>query len=155
MNRLLAEARRRWGLMSPDGPRAVALHALARRHGTPLYVYSGPLIDQRVAALRAELPAGLSLLYALKANPHPAVVARLAPQVDGCDVTSAGEIAVARRAGVAGAALSFAGPGKTDAELAAAIAGDALVVLESLAEARRLAALAAGRCRPQIGRAHV
>jgi diaminopimelate decarboxylase len=150
MKTLLAAACQRWALDSPDGPASDAFKALARQHGTPLYVYAGPLIDRQLAALRAELPVGLDLLYALKANPHPAVLARLAPQVDGCDVASAAEIAMARQAGVAGVALSFAGPGKTDAELAAAIACDALVVVESLGEAQRLAALAAGRCRPRV-----
>jgi len=150
MKTLLADARRRWGLGSSDAPAtAAALKALARRHGKPLYVNSGPLIDRQVAALRAELPAGLELLYALKANPHPAVLARLAPQVDGCDVASAAEIVLARQAGLAGATLSFTGPGKTDAELVAAIACNALVVVESLAEAQRLAALAAGG-RPRV-----
>ena len=139
----------RWGL-GPDGANLGALRDLAARHGTPLYVYSGPQLDRRVAELRAALPAGLSLLYALKANPHPAVLGRLAPQLDGCDVTSAAEVALARQAGVAGDSLSFAGPGKTDEDLAAALAAGALVVLESLGEARRLAALAGHGRRPRV-----
>jgi diaminopimelate decarboxylase len=151
MNRLLAAALERWQLAPPTGgAQAAALRDLVERHGTPLYLYSGPLIDRQVAALRAELPRDLALLYAVKANPHPAVLCRLAPQVDGCDVTSAAEIALAQQAGVAGAALSLAGPGKSDTELAAAIAAGALVVLESLAEARRLAALAPSGARPRV-----
>lgn len=149
MNRLLAAALERWQL-APDGGRSAALDDLAVRHGTPLYLYSGALIDRQVAALRAELPPGLALLYAVKANPHPAVLRRLASQVDGCDVTSAAEMALAQQAGVAGTALSFAGPGKSDAELVAAIAADALVVVESLAEARRLAALVDRGARPRV-----
>ena len=149
MNRLLAAALDRWQL-TPDGGATPVLRDLATRHGTPLYLYSGPLIERQVARLRAELPRDLALLYALKANPHPAVLRRLAPWVDGCDVTSAAEIALAQQAGVAGTALSVAGPGKSDAELAAAIAADALVVVESLAEARRLAALAGGAARPRV-----
>lgn len=142
MKPLLAYVRQRWGLNLPASDRTAALQALAARHGTPLYLYSGPLIDQQVAALRAEMPAALSLLYAVKANPHPDVMARLARQVDGCDVTSSAEMRLAQQAGVAGEALSLAGPGKTDEELVAALAANALVVLESLSEARRLAALA-------------
>ncbi|HET6718751.1 MAG TPA: pyridoxal-dependent decarboxylase, exosortase A system-associated, partial [Rhodocyclaceae bacterium] len=142
MKPLLAHARQRWGLTADTGERSAALQALAARHGTPLYLYSGPLIDQQVAALRAELPATLALLYAVKANPHPDVLARLARQVDGCDVTSSAEMRLAQQAGVAGEALSLAGPGKTNEELATALAANALVVLESLGEARRLAALA-------------
>jgi len=150
MNQILATALQRWRLAPADGAPVATLQRLARYHGTPLYLYSGALIDRQVAALRAELPPGMALLYAVKANPHPVVLRRLAPQVDGCDVTSAAEIALAQRAGVAGSALSFAGPGKSDAELAAAIAANALVVVESLGEACRLAAIAAGRVRPRV-----
>ncbi|BAL27118.1 alanine racemase [Azoarcus sp. KH32C] len=132
-----------------DGSGASVLEAFAQRHGTPLYLYSAPLIERRIAELRDELPAGLALLYALKANPHRDVVAHVAPLVDGCDVTSAAEIGIALGAGVAGHKLSVAGPGKSDEDLAAAVAADALVVIESLGEARRLAALAGGR-RPRI-----
>lgn len=150
MKNLLAASLQRWQLDNPQEQQAAALAALAERHGTPLYLYSSHLIDAPIAALRAELPVGMALLYAVKANPHPAVLARLQPQVDGFDVTSAAEIELARAAGMAGAALSFAGPGKTEAELSAAVAAGALVVLESLDEARRLAALAAGSCRPPV-----
>ena len=147
MKRLLATLLQRWQL----GPAGTAeLETFARRNGTPFYLYSGPLIERQVAALRAELPAGLALLYAVKANPDPAVVARVAPLVEGCDVTSAAEIALAHAAGVAGEALSVAGPGKSDADLAAAIGANALVVVESLDEARRLATLAGGRGRPRV-----
>jgi diaminopimelate decarboxylase len=152
MKPLLAHVRQRWGLKLDASDRVAALQTLAARHGTPLYLYSGPLIDQQVAALRAELPAALSLLYAVKANPHPDVLARLARQVDGCDVTSVAEMRLAQQAGVAGEDLSFAGPGKTDEELTAAFAANALVVLESLTEARRLAALASATAsrRPRV-----
>jgi diaminopimelate decarboxylase len=142
VNDLVARMLARWRLADASGVRALA--TFVQRHGTPLYLYSAPLMEARIAALRALLPAGLALLYAVKANPHPAVVAHVALLVDGCDVTSAAEIALALEAGVAGHTLSVAGPGKSDEDLAAAIAADALVVVESLAEARRLAALGGG-----------
>jgi diaminopimelate decarboxylase len=148
MNDLVATMLARWRLA--DASDAAALEAFAQRHGTPLYLYSAPLIEARIAALRALLPAGLALLYAVKANPHRAVVAHVAPLVDGCDVTSAAEIALARSAGIAGNTISVAGPGKRDEDLAAAVAAGALVVVESLAEARRLAALGGGRRRPRV-----
>lgn len=150
MTGLVAAGLARWQLDRPDGEPVRALQALAERHGTPLYLYSGRLMDERLAALRAELPAGLALLYAVKANPHPAVLERLSPRVDGFDLTSAAEIELARAAGKTGDALSFAGPGKTDADLAAAVAAGALVVIESVGEARRLAALAPAGYRPPI-----
>ncbi len=137
-----------WALDTAAGRALLA--DLVGRHGTPLYLYSAALLDRRLAALRAELPAGLRLLYSVKANPHPAVVARLAAGVDGGDVASAAELALAREAGMAGSAISFAGPGKSDADLAAAVAAGARVVLESAAEARRLASLAPAGCRPRV-----
>lgn len=147
---LLDDVLWRWGLADAETNGTATLLALAQRYGTPTFLYSGRILDERVAALRAELPPGLALLYSLKANPNAAVVARLAPQVDGFDVTSAAELALARQAGMAGGILSCTGPAKTDADLAAAIACDALIVLESLREAERLAVLADGRYRPRV-----
>ncbi len=150
MNAVLDAALRRWQLDGAAARGGSMLERLAQRDGTPLYVYSRPLIASRVAALRTEFPDDLTLLYAVKANPDPAVVGCVVPIVDGCDVTSAAEIAVALQAGAAGEALSVAGPGKSDAELAAAVAANALVVVESPNEARRLAAFAAGGIRPRV-----
>jgi 2-[(L-alanin-3-ylcarbamoyl)methyl]-2-hydroxybutanedioate decarboxylase len=106
------------------------------------YVYDTGVLARTVAAVRAALPPGALLLYAVKANSHPGVVAALARHVDGLDVASGGELTLARQAGAA--TIVFAGPAKTDAELADAVAAGALVHAESLLELRRLA-LAAGQ----------
>jgi diaminopimelate decarboxylase len=115
--------------------------ALAERHGTPLFLYSAPMIRARVARFRAAMPAGLRLHYAVKANPLPELIALLAPLVDGFDIASAGELALVR-AEATDAHVGFAGPGKRDEELAAAIAGDALLHVESSGELTRIAAFA-------------
>ncbi len=118
---------------------------------TPFYAYDRARIDARVAELRAALPGDVRLHYAVKANPMPAVVAHLAPLVDGFDVASAGELARARDAGMDPAHIGFAGPGKTDAELAEAAAAGILIELESAGEMRRLAAIAEARgMRPRV-----
>jgi 2-[(L-alanin-3-ylcarbamoyl)methyl]-2-hydroxybutanedioate decarboxylase len=106
------------------------------------YVYDTGVLRRRAEAVRAALPAGARLLYAVKANGNPAVVAALASTVDGLEVASGGELELARRAGVRH--IAFAGPAKTDAELAAAVEAGATVNLESLLEIRRLAAVAGG-----------
>ncbi len=98
---------------------------------------------RRVAALRAALPAGIKLHYAMKANPMPAVVAFMARLVDGVDVASAGELKVALDAGANPAEISFAGPGKRDAELRQAVASRVLVNLESPREIAVLQAASA------------
>jgi diaminopimelate decarboxylase len=110
--------------------------------GTPCYLYSRTLMDARVASVRAALDQAVDLHYAVKANPWPPLLAHLAARVDGLDVASAGELALALAAGMPAAQVSFAGPGKRDAELAAAVAAGVLVNCESAAELERLAAVA-------------
>lgn len=122
----------------------VPVTELARRAGrTPFYAYDRKLITERVAQLRRHLPAKVHLHYAIKANPMPAVVRHLAPLVEGLDVASAGEMRVALAAGMPAEKISFAGPGKTDAELEQALAAGITINLESEREMERLAALCA------------
>ncbi len=131
---------------------------LAERFGTPLYVYDLDVIGRRVAALRAALPPAVELAYAVKANPALAIVAHLGALGLGADVASAGELATALRAGIAGSAIVVTGPGKRDAELAAAVsAGVRAVTVESPFELDRLEAIAAGAGRriPVLLRASV
>jgi diaminopimelate decarboxylase len=107
-----------------------------------MYVYDTAVLRARAEALRAALPEGAELLYAVKANGHPAVVAALARCVDGLEVASGGELALAVDAGAR--RVAFGGPAKTDAELRAAVAAGVLVHVESTHELRRLALVAAG-----------
>ncbi len=111
------------------------LSRLAARVGqTPFYAYDRSLLRARVAELRAALPKAVKLHYAMKANPMPALVAFMAGLVDGIDVASAGELKVALDAGADPREVSFAGPGKRDAELRQAVASGVLVNLESFRE---------------------
>ena len=111
------------------------LSVLAARVGqTPFYAYDRGLLRERVAQLRAALPAAVKLHYAMKANPMPAVVALMAGLVDGIDVASAGELKVALDIGADPAEISFAGPGKRDVELRQAVAAGVLVNVESMRE---------------------
>lgn len=113
----------------------VPLSVLAARVGqTPFYAYERRLLRARVAELRAALPPKVKLHYAMKANPMPAVVGYMAGLVDGIDVASAGELKVALDAGGDPAEISFAGPGKRDAELRQAVAAGVLVNVESARE---------------------
>src|SRR5690606_21261890 len=99
-------------------------------------------MSQRVRELRAAMPAALKLHYAMKANPMPAVVAHLAAQLDGVDVASPLEMHVALAAGASADHISFAGPGKSDADVREAVAAGITLHLESPREFR--AALKAG-----------
>ncbi|MCP5286901.1 MAG: pyridoxal-dependent decarboxylase, exosortase A system-associated [Burkholderiaceae bacterium] len=131
--------------VTPDGDLLVGgmpLSRLTERVGsTPFYACSRALLQQRVAELRAALPAAVELHYAMKANPMPAVVGFMAGLVNGIDVASAGELKVALDAGADPQDISFAGPGKRDAELRQALAAGVLVNVESLRELRVLAVL--------------
>jgi len=117
------------------------LSTLAEQVGqTPFYAYDRALLKARVAELRSALPAAVKLHYAMKANPMPAVVGLMTGLVDGIDVAAAGELKVALDAGVNQQEVSFAGPGKRDAELRQAVAAGVLVNLESFREVGALAA---------------
>ncbi len=117
---------------------------------TPAYVYDFAVVRARVARLRAALPERVAVHYAIKANPFPPLLAAIAPLVDGLDVASAGELGRALDV-MAADAISFAGPGKRDEELEAAIRAGATINLESIAEGQR--ALAIGKAlgvRPRL-----
>jgi len=125
---------------------------LAERVGsTPFYAYDRRLMTDRVAQLRAALPADIHLHYAIKANPMPAVVLHLAGLVDGFDVASGGELKVVLDTTMPPDKISFAGPGKSERELRQAMAAGIVINLESGRELDRIAAIAAetGR-RPKV-----
>ncbi|MCA3240838.1 MAG: pyridoxal-dependent decarboxylase, exosortase A system-associated [Rubrivivax sp.] len=107
---------------------------VARVGSTPFFAYDRSLLRRRAGELKAAFPAGVKLHYAMKANPMPALVQTMVGLVDGIDVASAGELKVALDAGADPAEVSFAGPGKRDAELRQAVAAGVLVNVESLRE---------------------
>jgi len=109
--------------------------------GAPLFLYSRAMLDQRIADLRAELPQRIGINYAVKANPMPDLVAHLQPLVDGFDIASSGELAILEKVGIDPARISFAGPGKRDDELEAAIAAGVTLNCESEGEAARSLAI--------------
>ncbi|MFC0250916.1 pyridoxal-dependent decarboxylase, exosortase A system-associated [Massilia consociata] len=118
----------------------IPLTRLAERVGrTPFYAYDRRLVAERVRHVRAHLPAAVELHYSIKANPMPALVQHLAGLVDGLDVASGGELKVALDTGMAPDCISFAGPGKSDAELRQAVAAGVAIHAESEREIRSLA----------------
>jgi len=128
------------------------LTRLAERAGsTPFYAYDRQLIAERVALLRAALPADIHLHYAIKANPMPAVVQHLAGLVDGFDVASTGEMKTVLDTAMPPDKISFAGPGKTEKALRQAAAAGIVVNLESEREMEILAQVGASLgLRPKV-----
>lgn len=135
------------GFAAIDGELAIAgrkvSDLVAQAGSTPLFVYSAERIAARVADLRRALPDQVTLHYAVKANPFGPVLEAMAGLVDGFDIASAGELKLVTAAGIAPARISFAGPGKRDDELEAAIAAGVTINLESEGEATRALAIAA------------
>lgn len=134
------------GYTAMDGELAIggrkASDLVTEAGGTPLFVYSRDLLDRRMVELRAAFPERLAIHFAVKANPFAPVVDHMAGLVDGFDIASGGELKLLLDAGIDPALVSFAGPGKRDAELTAAIEAGATLNLESENEAHRALAIA-------------
>jgi len=128
------------GALAIDGMPVTEL--VERAGGTPLFVYSSQSIRGKVEKLRAAMPERLSLHYAVKANPYLPIIKLFSELVDGFDIASGGELGHIREAGVDPAIVSFAGPGKRDAELEAALSAGVTLNLESEGEADRALAIA-------------
>lgn len=104
---------------------------------TPAFVYDISVVAARIARFRAAF-TGVDLHYAVKANPFAPLLAAMAPLVDGFDIASVGELAMTD--GFANP-RSFAGPGKRDTEIEAAILAGVTINLESASEAERALAI--------------
>lgn len=124
---------------------------LVARFGSPLYVYDATVLRERAAALQRALPASVEVAFAAKANASPGVLSTLRAADLGADVASGGELRAVLRAGFSPRRIVFTGPGKTDAELEAALQGGVgALTIESLDELDVVVALA-GVARPGQG----
>ncbi|MEJ7555908.1 MAG: diaminopimelate decarboxylase [Aquificaceae bacterium] len=120
----------------------VSLKALAEEFGTPLYVYSGSYIRDRIRAYREAFPKAL-ICYAVKANFNPHIVALVKEEGAGADIVSGGELFISLKAGIEPSKIVYAGVGKTVKELEYAISSDILMFnVESFMELEVLDELA-------------
>jgi len=124
----------------------VSLEALARRYGTPLYVYSADQIAERLSLFQQALAAREPLVcYAVKANSALAILRLLAARGAGFDIVSGGELErVLAAAPEAAARVVFSGVGKTAAEIDLALKAG---ILEFNVESEAELALLASRAR--------
>ncbi|MDD2708519.1 MAG: diaminopimelate decarboxylase [Verrucomicrobiae bacterium] len=96
----------------------VPLETLARRHGTPLYVYSENTIKKHFQRLdQALAPLDHLICYAVKANSNLGILNTLARLNSGFDIVSMGELYRVSRAGGKTSQCVFAGVGKTEREI--------------------------------------
>ncbi len=123
----------------------VPLEDIARRFGTPCFVYSRSAIEARYSEFAGALAGRAALIaYSVKANSNLAVLALLARLGAGFDIVSGGELARVLAAGGDARKTLFSGVGKTEDEIARALeAGVLCLNLESEAELQRVSAIAA------------
>lgn len=118
---------------------------------TPIFLYDASRLRNRVGEFRAAMPREVRLHYAVKANPFPPLLRLMVSLIDGFDIASEGEMRLAIEAGMPPDRISFAGPGKRDRELEAAIRAGVTLHIESGGELTR-----AGRISERLGlTAHV
>jgi len=112
---------------------------LAEEHGTPLVVYCEHTIRGQMQAYREAAPGAL-IVYGTKAFANVALLRLLAEEGVGADVSTLGELAFVRAAGIPGERIVFHGNNKSSEELHAAAEADALVVLDAPGESDSAAA---------------
>ena len=96
----------------------VSVEALARKHGTPLYIYSQATLSHHFKKLdSAFAPVDHLVCYAVKANGNLAVLRALADVGSGFDIVSGGELQRVLAAGGEPGKCVFAGVGKTEDEI--------------------------------------
>jgi diaminopimelate decarboxylase len=139
----------------------VRLADIARRAGTPAYVYSSRTIIENYHAYDEAL-CGIphTICYAVKANSTLAVLALLARQGSGFDIVSGGELHRVLQAGGDPSKVVFSGVGKTADEVEYALAAGIhsfncesegeLALLDALAARRGVKANFAVRVNPDV-----
>jgi diaminopimelate decarboxylase len=105
--------------------------------GTPLFVYDNNIVGAQVARFKGAMADGIGLHYAVTANPYEPLLEFLGRYVDGFRIVSLGELKRLQDAQLAGIPMNFAGPGKLDSELEAAVRAGATISVESEGEAAR------------------
>src|SRR5690242_13825267 len=115
---------------------------LAAAHATPCFAYRRTVAEEAFTALRAALPARVRLAYAMKANPHPDLLACFAALGASFDCASIGELRRVAALGLPPGRTFFAGPGKREEELKLALEMGVRVQAESFEDLARLDALA-------------
>ena len=117
-----------------------------RAEETPFYYYDLHLLDETLTAVKeASAYPGFHIHYAIKANPNPEILKRIASFGLGADTVSLGEILRAVDAGFPACKIVFAGVGKTDREITQALdLGVGCINVESASELNVIDEIASG-----------
>lgn len=133
--------------------------ALARTHGTPLYVYDPARAETSAGRLHDALQRAAvrhQMLYAIKANRHPAFLSRLRSLgFVGIDACSPNEVSLALQAGWKPDEISYTGTNLSDRDLDRLLVHPLILNLDSLSAVRRVGARGPRRIglrvNPQVG----
>jgi diaminopimelate decarboxylase len=139
----------------------IDVRALANRVPTPFYAYNANSIRRRIAGLEDGLQGlDATICFAVKANPSLAILHLMAEAGLGADIVSAGELRRALNAGIPAQRIVFSGVGKTQTEMAEALAAGIwkfnvesaaeLQSLQRVAQERQVHAQAAVRINPDV-----
>lgn len=115
---------------------SVSVERIAKRYGTPLYVYSRRTFLDHYRKIRDAFKSINPLIcYSMKANSNLAICKILVKEGAGLDIVSGGELYVALRTGVSLKRIVYASVGKTESEIGYAIRNNILLFnIESLPE---------------------
>lgn len=133
---------------------------LVRQFGSPLYVYEERVIRERCRELRRAFTLdNVELLYAMKANPAPAILAIVADEGFGIDAVSIGEVRCALGARISPQRISWTGNNATEEELRAVAEADVHPTLDSISQMIRWSRVKPGsavglRINPDLGSGH-
>jgi diaminopimelate decarboxylase len=114
---------------------------LAKIHGTPVFAYSLAVARSQWLRLRKALPDRARLAFAVKANPHPALLEAFAELGSCFDCASGGELNRVRALGIGPGRTFYTGPGKRTEELALALSHRVRVQADGWEDLERLEAL--------------
>ena len=103
---------------------------IARRHGTPLYVYDEATVRQRAAEYMSAMDGAGQVLYSAKAFASPQFLRVIAEEGLGLDVVSAGELHLALKSGFPRDRVHFLGNNKSVEDLEAAYRAGAVIVID-------------------------
>jgi diaminopimelate decarboxylase len=119
-----------------------SLETLAAQHGTPAFFYRASRAESQARRLLSALPPRMRLAYAVKANPHPVLLRRLAHLGLSFDCASEGELRRVAELHLPSGRVFYAGPGKRAAELALALRMGVRIQAEGLEDLLRIDAMA-------------
>ena len=127
----------------------VLLSEIAKKYGTPVYVYSASKIKQNFASYLSSLRTDDKICYSVKSNSNSHILSMLAGLNSGFDVVSGNELRKCLASGASPNDIIFSGVGKTEEEIKLALKKRIFSIsIESEQELDRIINIAQGMDNP-------